>query len=155
MPHSLSIKGNHKATTSLTTNHIQCPSNQDPTPAHSSITTHPSTKNTPSDLEAALTLLQLRASSANMPAAAVTASIPKSSDHPPSSKYPQANKTDNKSRQRRRENAIAYQRRRRAKQPKGHRRAEYRRYMDRETDSHREERLRKNREAQKARRSGR
>lgn len=154
MSSSYSINNSHMAATYFPVKAIHSPSNQDLTPA---TPTRLSTKNTPSDLEAALILLQLRASSINKPTATATAAArsQQSSYRLPSSKYPQASKIDNKERQRRRENAIAYQRRRRAKQPNGHRRAEYRRYMDRETESHREERLKKNREAQKARRSGR
>lgn len=152
---SYSINNSHMAATYFPVKAIHSPSNQDLTPAHSSTPTRLSTKDTLSDLEAALILLQLRASSINKPTATAAAHIKQSSYHPPSSKYHQASKTDDKERQRRRENAIAYQRRWRAKQPNGHRRAEYRRYMDRVTESHREERLRKDREAQKARRSRR
>lgn len=99
------------------------------------------------DLEAALILVNLSASSTENP----VASIGELKTFP-AQKQGQANETDSQ-RQKRRNYLAAYQRRRRAQQPEGHRKEEYRKFIAKETDSHRKERLRKRRERKKAKKA--
>lgn len=98
-------------------------------------------------LEAAMALVFLSTSNSNKS----TTSIDDSNQNPASNKL-QATETDTHH-QRKRDHLAAYQRQRRAKQPKGYRKAEYRRFVGKETKSHRAERLRKRREREGAKRA--
>ena len=98
-------------------------------------------------LQAAMALVFLSTSNSNKS----TTSVDESNQSPASNKL-QATETDTHH-QRHRDYLAAYQRQRRAKQPKGYRKVEYRRFVAKETKSHRAERLRKRREREGAKRA--
>ncbi|CAD6591718.1 MAG: hypothetical protein ASARMPRED_005567 [Alectoria sarmentosa] len=124
----------------MTTNAIESLSQEDLSAALALTNIQAGTDLTMKDLEAALILVNLSTSSTENP----VASIGESKTNP-GQKQGQANEIDSQ-RQERRNYMAAYQRQRRAQQPKGHRKQEYRKFLAKDTDSHRKERLRKRRE---------
>lgn len=130
--------------TAMTTNAIESLSQEDLTAALSLTNTQASTDLTIEDIQAALTLIKMSTSSTDRLGESI-----RESNHSPASNKGQASGTDSqqpKSKKR----VAAYQRQWRAKLPEGHRKAEYQRFKTKETDSHREERLRKKRERKRA-----
>ena len=132
--------------TSMTANEIELLNKNDLNAALSLTNTQESTSLTREDIEAALILVNMSTSSTDKP----TTSTHRSNDSS-ISKAGQASETVSQH-QERRKHLAAYQRKWRAKQPKGHRKVEYRKYIANETDAHREERLRKRSEKEKAKR---
>ncbi|KAF6231723.1 hypothetical protein HO173_010025 [Letharia columbiana] len=142
-----SVKPNGMTATSFTAataDAIESLSEEDLKAVLSLINTQAGINLTMDDIEAALTLAKISAPGTDKPAA----SIRKSKKNPAHKKY-QAGGADSQ-RQERREYLAAYQHQWRARQPEGHRKAEYRKYLANETDSHREERLRRRREKRRA-----
>ena len=132
--------------TSMTANEIKSLPKDDLNAALSLSNTQADTNLTAEDIEAALILVNLSASTTDKP----TTPIHKRNNNS-MSKAGQNNEIESQQ-QERRKYFTAYQRERRAKMPKGHRKAEYRKYIDKETDAHRNERLRKRNEMAKAKR---
>lgn len=132
------------AATAATADAIESLSEEDLKAVLSLINTQAGINLTMDDIEAALTLVEISAPGTDKPAV----SIREAKKNPAHKKY-QASGADSQ-RQERREYLAAYQHQWRARQPEGHRKAEYRKYLANETDSHREERLRRRREKRRA-----
>ena len=132
--------------TVMTTNAIMSLKKEDLNAALYLANTQANTNLTTEDIVAALILVDLSASSVDKSAASMD-----DLNNDLASENSQASEIDSQP-QERRSIMAAYQRQRRAKRPKGHRKAEYRKYIAKETSVHREERLRKKRESGKAKR---
>lgn len=148
MAHIISTDSNEVAGTPLTAmsaHTIELLSEEDLKAALILANTQASTKLTLDDVDAALTLVNLSAPSPEKP----TTSFHESNESL-AAKKDQASASDGQ-RQARLKYLAAYQRQRRAKLPKDHRKVEHRKYRDKETDAHREERLRKRRERKRVR----
>ena len=134
----------------MTTNATKSLNEEDLTAALFVTNTQANTNPTMENIKAALGMTNVSASTIDEHAA----SIHESNNDPVPTNGPD-NEIDGQRQQRR--NCLAeYQRRQVAvqgHQPKGHRRMEYRSFLDEETDSHREERLGKKRERNRAKRA--
>lgn len=132
--------------TSMTANAIKSLNKEELNAALSWTNTQASTSLTTDDIEAALILVNMNASSTDGPATHThklsNISIPRGG---------QTREIDSQ-RQKRRKYLTEHQHQQRVKRSKGDRKAEYRKYIAKETAAHREERLRKKREKAKAKR---